>query len=117
MLKFIKGLQRNLSSEHHSSGSEPEDEPDRPPVLVTTVIVVVSFLFLLIVAFAASTVLWKATESREKEVETGMADPHRIEFMKQQEAILSTYKKRDDGYYQIPIAQAMKKFVREQNGN
>ncbi|KAB8030996.1 hypothetical protein [Fluviispira multicolorata] len=116
MLKFIKGQNTNLSSDH-GSGSEQEDEPDRPPVLVTTVIVVFSFLFLLIVAIVASTVLWKATEAREKEVQTGMGDHQRIEYVKNQEEILSSYKKLDDGYYQIPIAQAVKQFVKEQNSN
>ena len=115
MLKIIKGIPLNLSSDH-SSGTE-EDEPDRPPVLVTSVIVILSFLFLVFVAILSYTFLWKTTETVSNMMDTGMANETRMDYQKQQDETLSSYKKLDNGLYQIPITQAMEIVVKEQGGN
>lgn len=115
MLKFIKGTHVNLSSDH-SSGAE-EDEPDRPPVLVTAVIVVLSFLFLIFVAILSYTFLWKTTESQLNKMDSGMANETRINYEKNQDEILSSYQKLENGLYQIPITQAMDLIIKEQHGN
>lgn len=115
MLKFIKGIPLNLSSDH-SSGAE-EDEPDRPPVLVTSVIVLLSFVFLVFVAILAYTFLWKTTETVSNMMDTGMANETRMDYQKKQDETLSSYKKLDNGLYQIPITQAMEIVVKEQGGN
>jgi hypothetical protein len=115
MLKIIKGISLNLSSEQ-SSGAE-EDEPDRPPVLVTSVIVVLSFVFLVIVAILSYTFLWKTTETVSNLMDTGMANETRMDYQKKQDETLSSYKKLENGFYQIPITQAMEIVVKEQGGN
>lgn len=115
MLKFIKGLQLNLSSDPSSGGEG--DEPDRPPVMITAVIVILSFVFLIIVAIFAYTFLWKTTNSVSNMMNTGMANETRMDYQKKQDEILSSYKKLDNGLYQIPITHAMEIVVKEQGGN
>ena len=113
MLKFIKGVQLNLSADH-SNGVE-EDEPDRPPVMVITVIVLLSFVFLIIVAIFTYILLWKSTESLQNKMSPGMENETRINYLKQQEGILSSYGKLENGLYQIPISEAMHLVVKEQS--
>jgi uncharacterized membrane protein YqiK len=115
MLKIIKAVPLHLSSDH-SSGAE-EDEPDRPPVLVTSVIVLLSFLFLVFVAIFAYTFLWKTTDAVSNMMDTGMANETRMDYQKKQDETLSSYKKLDNGLYQVPITQAMEIVVKEQGGN
>ncbi len=91
MLKSIKGIPLNLSSDH-SSGAE-EDEPDRPPVLVTAVIVILSFVFLIFVAIFAYTYLWKTMDTVSDEMNSGMSNETRMDYQKKQDETLSSYKK------------------------
>lgn len=112
MLKFIKYSIYNFSSDH--SSSVEEDEPDNPPVLLTSVIVVLSFVFLIFVVALAYIFLWKTTETVSNKMDSGMANETRINYIKQQDEVLSSYKKQDNGLYQVPITQAMEMIVNEQ---
>ncbi|APJ04955.1 hypothetical protein [Silvanigrella aquatica] len=115
MLKYIKSIPSNLSSD--PSHSVDEDEPDRPPVLITAVIVVSSFVLLVLIALFCYTFLWKTTESFSHETITGMGNETLLNYEKNQQEILSSYKKLDNGNYQIPISQAMELVVKEHNGH
>lgn len=90
MFKFIKGI--SLSSHSQNSSEVEADEPDTPPVLTTTVIVVLSFVFVAIVWVVASVLLSKVTDYATNDAQTGMANPTRLEYIKKQEEILSSYK-------------------------
>jgi hypothetical protein len=90
------------------------DEADRPPVLLTSIIVFFSFLFLAIVGFVAYTILWKASDTLSNVMDTGMGNPTRLEYMKKQTDLLSSYKKLENGYYQVPVTQAMEMMLKEQ---
>lgn len=113
MLKNLKRI--HLLSSDHSSKDVLEDEPDRPPVLTTAVIVVVSFASLIGVALFSYTFLWKATESEFNRVNNGMGNETRLSYEKAQDEILSSYKKLDNGNYQIPIEKAMDLVIKEQH--
>ena len=115
MIKYIKGAHLNLSSDH--SSNVEEDEPDRPPVLVTAVIVILSFVFVALVGVLSYTFLWKTTDSFSSEVITGMGNETRLNYEKNENEILSSYKKLENGLYQIPINQAMELVVKEQNNH
>ncbi|RDB36155.1 hypothetical protein [Spirobacillus cienkowskii] len=111
MLKYTKGIPFIHSAGHDSSSQE--DEPDRPPVLVTSIIVLLSFAFLLVVAAITYTLLWKTSSSLSDAMNTGMGNETRLNYVQSQNELLNTYKKLDNGLYQIPINQSIEIILKE----
>lgn len=113
MLKFIKNIPFNLSSDHPPSVES--DEPDSPPVMLITVIIILTFVFLLFIGIILYTSLWKTRNSISNMMNTGMANETRMNYQKEQDKILSSYKKLENGLYQIPITQAMEIIIQRQD--
>jgi hypothetical protein len=93
---------------------EQDDAPDKPPTLLVTVIVIFSFLFVFGMIALSFPISEELAESKEEAVNTGMGNTERIVYISGQKQIMSSYKKIDDQYYQIPIQQAMKMVVNSQ---
>lgn len=93
---------------------ELDDAPDKPPTIMVTVIVVLSFLFVFAVVALSFPITEKLAEKRENEINNGMGNPERMAYLASQKQITSSYKKLDDGHYQVPIQQAMKMIINTQ---
>ena len=115
MWKFMSQAHLNLSFDPLSSPSE--DEQDRPPVLLTSVIIIASFASLIVSGIFLYTFLWKTSDSYANIINTGMANDQRMEYLKKQEEILSSYKQLENGLYTIPIIDDMEILVREEDGS
>lgn len=106
----MKSYQDESSSHHH----EIQDAPDKPPVGFIALIILLSFGFVFLVWIISYPFLDKMSSDRKDSVVAGMGNPIRLNYLKQQDEILSTYKDLGNGRYQIPISNAMEKVVRKQ---
>jgi hypothetical protein len=100
---------------HSSHGHELEDAPDKPPVSFLTVIVLVCFAFVFLSAAVALVFTEKLVDARADQVNLGMGNQERLDYLAEQNAILSSAKKIEGNHYQIPIQQAMKMVVTSQS--
>lgn len=106
---------RFLSHEHEHA-AELEDAPDTPPTRLIAVVVLLSFAFVFAVWFIAYPLGDRFADMRKNEVDLGQGNPERLEYLKQTQKSLSSYQKLDNGYFQVPIEEAMKVIV-ETQGN
>jgi hypothetical protein len=90
------------------------DEADVLPMATLAKIIILTFVFVFLCLPAALLVLWKMTVIDEKNVDVGMADPRRLEYVQAKEHTLSTSAVGADGRVQIPISEAMGIVVQQQ---
>ncbi len=90
------------------------DAPDKPPVKLITTVVLLSFVFVAVVASFSFPFVRFMSERQQDKVDLGMANPERLEYIAQQELLLSTTKRIDHDHMQIPIKRAMSLVVEKQ---
>lgn len=91
-----------------------QDAPDRPPVAFITAVVLISFGFVFLVWLVSYPFIDKWSDIGKNRTIQGMANTERLDYLKQENEILGSYKDLGNGFYQIPIDQAMDKVVRKQ---
>lgn len=106
--------QRFLSHDHEHA--ELEDAPDTPPTRLITSVVLLSFAFVFAVWFIAYPLGDQFAEMRKDKIDLGQGNPERLDYLKQKQKVLSSYQKLENGYFQVPIEEAMKVVV-EKQGN
>lgn len=97
-----------------SHDEELDDAPDIPPTRSVSLIVIMSFVFIFVCIALSFPITRKLAEYKEAKMITGMGNKERIVYISNQKEIMSSYKKNDDGSYQIPIQEAMKIVVKNQ---
>lgn len=91
-----------------------EDAPDKPPVGFVTLIVLISFGFVFVVWMISYPFIDKWAAVDKSGVSSGMGNAERLDYLKKENEVLSSYKDLGNGYYQIAIDKAMEKVVRKQ---
>jgi hypothetical protein len=93
--------------------SEPLDEVDKPPVAWVTLIVIGSFVFVGTVWFVSEGLLSHFIHQIEGQVELGMANKNRLDYMQEEKKKLTTEGKASDGLHHVPIEAGIDSFVKE----
>ncbi len=99
---------------HESHNQIIEDSPDKPPTKFIASIVFLSFISVFFIIAISFPLVEKIGEARKDISDTGMGNSERITYIFSQKQILSSFKKIDENYFQIPILQAMKVVVAKQ---
>ena len=99
----------------HDNHSSLEDAPDKPLTPFVSIIVIFCFLFVFGVWILASSLLWKSSDYANLVEKPGMGNQARMDYIKSETEYLSSSKKLDDGFYKIPIDQAILKVVNDES--